>query len=122
MNVVRGRRVRTTQREEGALPRGHTPLRRRRYAFKACRSLGVKPSNALKMVRELEAEGLVTYGGMKSHSLTEAGRRRVQELNPKGVLPAYRPRARGGVSEGREAGTYSQHGGGAPRSRAQRDA
>jgi DtxR family Mn-dependent transcriptional regulator len=33
------------------------------------------------MVRELEAEGLVTYSGRKSLSLTEAGRRRVQELN-----------------------------------------
>jgi DtxR family Mn-dependent transcriptional regulator len=35
----------------------------------------------LKMVRELEAEGLVTYSGRKSLSLTEAGWRRVEELN-----------------------------------------
>jgi Mn-dependent DtxR family transcriptional regulator len=41
----------------------------------------VKPSNALKMVRGLETEGLVTYGGRKSLSLTEAGQRRVEELN-----------------------------------------
>jgi DtxR family Mn-dependent transcriptional regulator len=27
------------------------------------RALSVKPSSALKVVRELEAEGLVTYGG-----------------------------------------------------------
>jgi Mn-dependent DtxR family transcriptional regulator len=45
----------------------------------------------LKMVRELEAEGLVTYGGRKSLRLAEAGRRRVQELNPRGVLLADRP-------------------------------
>jgi len=33
------------------------------------------------MVRELEAGGLVTYSGRKGLSLTEAGRRRVEELN-----------------------------------------
>jgi Mn-dependent DtxR family transcriptional regulator len=90
----------------------HAPLRVRKEHYleathpfgdgftpsKPARSLGVKPSNALKMVRELEAEGLVTYGGRKSLSLTEAGRRRVQELNPRGVLLADRPRAKGGVS------------------------
>ncbi len=73
----------------------HAPLRVRKERYleaiyslgdgvtpsKPARSLGVKPSNALKMVRELEAEGLVTYGGRKSLSLTEAGRRRVEELN-----------------------------------------
>ncbi len=45
------------------------------------RALSVKPSSALKVVRELEAEGLVTYGGRKGLHLTEAGRRRVEELN-----------------------------------------
>ncbi len=35
----------------------------------------------MKMVSELEAEGLATYGGRKSLSLTETGRRRVEELN-----------------------------------------
>jgi Mn-dependent DtxR family transcriptional regulator len=33
------------------------------------------------MVRELEAGGLVTHSGRKGLSLTEAGRRRVEELN-----------------------------------------
>jgi Mn-dependent DtxR family transcriptional regulator len=33
------------------------------------------------MVRELEAGRLVTYGGRKGFRLTEAGRRRVEELN-----------------------------------------
>lgn len=81
MNVLRGRRARAAPREQGALPRGHILPRRRRYAFKACRSLGVKPSSVLKMVRELEAEGLVIYSGRKGLSLTETGRRRVEELN-----------------------------------------
>jgi Mn-dependent DtxR family transcriptional regulator len=35
----------------------------------------------LKVVRELKAEGLVTYGGRVGLRLTEAGRRRVEELN-----------------------------------------
>jgi len=35
----------------------------------------------LKVVRELKAEGLVTYGGRMGLRLTEAGRRRVEELN-----------------------------------------
>ncbi len=30
------------------------------------RSLGVKPSSASKVVQELEAEGLVTYGGRRT--------------------------------------------------------
>jgi DtxR family Mn-dependent transcriptional regulator len=73
----------------------HAPLRVRKEHYleathpfgdgatlsKLARSLGVKPSSALKMVRELEAEGLVTYNGRKSLSLTEAVRRRVEELN-----------------------------------------
>ncbi len=75
------------------------------------RALSVKPSSALKVVRELEAEGLVTYGGRKGLHLTEAGRRRVEELNQRhktleefflliGVAP--------GVPGGREAGACNQ--------------
>lgn len=73
----------------------HAPLRVRKEHYleaiyslgdgvtlsRLARALSVKPSSALKVVRELEAEGLVTYGGRKGLRLTEAGRRRVEELN-----------------------------------------
>ena len=56
----------------------HAPLRVRKEHYpeaiyslgdgvtlsRLARALSVKPSSALKVVRELEAEGLVTYGGM----------------------------------------------------------
>ncbi len=67
-------------RKEHYLKATH-PLRRRRYAFKAGPVPRRETQQRLEDGGELEAEGLVTYGGRKSLSLTEAGRRRVEELN-----------------------------------------
>jgi DtxR family Mn-dependent transcriptional regulator len=73
----------------------HAPLRVRKEHYleviyslgdgvtlsRLARALSVKPSSALMVVRELEAEGLVTYNGREGLRLTKAGWRRAEELN-----------------------------------------
>jgi DtxR family Mn-dependent transcriptional regulator len=74
-------------RHVGRVDSAHAPLRVRKEHYleaiyslgdgvtlsRLARSLGVKPSSALKVVRELEAERFVTYGGRMGLRLTEAG-------------------------------------------------